>query len=309
MKKDFLSITDMTKQELLTALDHGIALKKQRNAYTPLKGKTFLLLFEKPSLRTRLSFEVGIKELGGHAIYMHGSEIGLGVRESICDVSNVVSRMCDGIIARVKSHETLEKLSFYSSVPVINALSDKEHPCQTLADLMTIFEYKETFKNITIAYLGDGNNVLSSLILASSMLGISVNVSSPSGYCLSEDIIKNADSCLNLCNNPQDAVKGADIVVTDTWVSMGDEAERAVRLNVFQPFQVNSKLMSLAKKDAIFMHCMPAHRGEEVTSEVIDGPQSVILDEAENRLHVQKALLISLMENPSHQRNLLNSNT
>lgn len=268
-----------------------------------LKNKTLAMVFEKPSLRTRLSFETGMTQLGGHAIYLAPSDIGMGKRESVSDTSKVVSSMADMIMARTISHETIVSLSQYSNVPVINGLSDLEHPCQILADIMTIWEIKKTLEGLMIAYVGDAeNNVTHSLCLASALLGINFKVGAPNGFWMNKNIVKKAKQIsknkkvtLVQTDNPYEAVINADVVVTDTWVSMGDEVEKENRLKIFTPYQVDKELMNYAKKDAIFMHCLPAYRGNEVTSEIIDGSRSVVFQEAENRLHAQKALLVYLL--------------
>jgi len=262
------------------------------------------MVFEKPSLRTRLSFETGMTQLGGHAIYLAPSDIGMGKRESIGDTAKVISSMVDVIMARTFSHETIEKLAYVSSVPVINGLSDLEHPCQILADVMTIWEMKKVLKGLNIAYVGDGkNNVTHSLCLAACKLGMNFSYASPKRFKMDTFILKKAKQCaiktgskIMETDNPSVAVNNADIVVTDTWVSMGNELEKEKRLKIFKEYQVNKKLMNYAKKDAIFLHCLPAYRGNEVTSDVIDGKQSVVFQEAENRLHVQKALLVYLLK-------------
>lgn len=298
MKKDFLSITDLTKQDLLAIIEQAIVLK-QNKSLKQLSGKSLVAIYEKPSLRTRLAFECGMQQLGGATLSFDGKTIGLGVRESIKDMACVIASMTDGIVLRVKSHGTLIEFAKYSSVPVINALSDVEHPCQTLADLMTIYEQKRRLKDLTIAFVGDcENNVVHSLALACAMLGITFRYASPIGYGMKREIVEQCaafgDSVI-ACTDPIEAVSGADVVVADTWVSMGDEGEKEKRIEVFTPYQVTKKLMAKAKKDAMFLHCMPVYRGNEVTEEVVDGPHSVIYQEAENRLHAQKALLLHLL--------------
>ncbi len=309
MKKDFLSITDLSKKEIIYLVDLAINLKEElisNGENIPyLKNKTLTMIFEKPSLRTRVSFEVAMTQLGGHAINLSPADIGIGKRESIADVSKVISSMTDIIMARVFKHSLIEELAIHSSVPVINGLSDLEHPCQILADLLTIYEIKKNFDGLKIAYLGDSeNNVTHSLALASAILGINFITASPSGYWTKKNISQTAKKFAkkNNCqiietDDPIKAVKNADIIYTDTWISMGDESEKEKRLKIFPKYQVTSKIMSFAKKDAIFMHDMPAYRGQEVTAEVIDGKQSVIFQQAENRLHAQKALLVYLLNN------------
>lgn len=307
-KKDFLSVTDLAAEEIWQVFMMAKKLKKElksngRNKPI-LEGKQMVMLFEKPSLRTKLSFDLGFAQLGGHPVYFGANEVGLGKRESISDVAQVISRMADLIVARVFSHKDLEKLARNASIPVINALSDLEHPCQALADLFTVWEIKGKLNNLTLGYVGDGeNNVPHSLSLACALLGINFSCSAPKGYWMNKDIVKKAKSLAQLSGakileteDPEKAVKDADVVYTDTWVSMGDEAEQEKRLKTFQDYQVNKMLMSFGKKDAIFMHDMPAYRGNEVSSEVIDGPQSVIFQQAENRLHVQKSLLLFILE-------------
>lgn len=291
MTKHFLSITDLTAKEIWQVF----ALAKKQNKPV-LKGKSLAMIFEKPSLRTRLSFEIAMTQLGGHAVYLGPSDIGLEKRESVADVARVTASMADMIMARVFKHETVEELAKYSKVPVINGLSDLEHPCQALADLFTIWEVKGVVKGLKIAFVGDGeNNVAHSLCLGATMLGASFASGSPKGYWMSPNIVSKAQKYGTVLEtiDPKEAVKNADVVVTDTWVSMGDK-DKKERMKIFKSFQVNQKLMKYAKKDAIFMHCLPAHREEEVTAEVIDGSQSVVFQEAENRLHVQKALILKL---------------
>ncbi len=279
LKKDFLSITDLTAKEIWQVL--SLAKKIKHSHLDSCKDKTMVMLFEKPSLRTKLSFDVAFNQLGGHTVFFGPDEVGLGKREAISDVAKVTSSMADLIVARVFSHQQLTELANNSKIPVINALSDLEHPCQALADFLTIWEIKGKLKGLTLAFIGDGeNNVARSLALGCAILGINFKCASPIG--------KYTDS-------PKEAIKNADIVYTDTWVSMGDEAEKDKRLKVFKNYQVNQKLMALAKKDAIFMHDMPAYRGKEVSAEVIDGKQSVMFQQAENRLHTQKALISYLL--------------
>lgn len=306
-KKDFISITDFTSGEILKVLKSAKKLKaelKSKGKNKPVfTGKTLVMLFEKPSLRTRVSFEIGMTQLGGHAIYLAPSDIGLGTREPVSDVSKVTSKMADIIMARTFKHETVTELAKYSSVPVINGLSDLEHPCQIMADLLTILEIKGKLKGINLSYLGDcDNNVTHSLALASGLLGIKFTTASPKGYGMNKDVAstalklaKKSGAVINETADPKEAVKNADVVYTDTWVSMGDETEKQKRLKVFPAYQVTQKLMYLAKKDAIFMHDLPAYRGNEVATEVIDGNQSVVFQQAENRLHAQKAVMLYLL--------------
>jgi ornithine carbamoyltransferase len=296
--KHFLSINDITPNELQELLDSAIDLKT-RGWIAPLKQKTMALVFEKPSLRTRVSFEVAMRQLGGQTIYLAPEEVGLGKRESIPDVARVLSRFVDVIVLRTFAQQNLEVLAEYSSVPVINALSDFEHPCQALADLLTIYEHKGKLKWLTVAYIGDGNNVANSLILACAMTGVNFNIASPQGYTIDKAVLKKAQTYAKtsgakiVCTeDPRIAVKDVDVIYTDTWTSMGQEAEAKVRRKVFAGYQINEELMALTKKNAIIMHCLPAHHGEEVSVGLLDSPQSVVFDQAENRMHAQKALLV-----------------
>jgi ornithine carbamoyltransferase len=267
-----------------------------------LSGKVLALLFEKPSLRHRVSFEVAIRQLGGECIYLSPAEVGLGQRESIADVARVLSGYVDCIAARTFSHQTLMDLARYSRAPVINSLSDLEHPCQALADLLTIYEYKEKLEGLTIAFIGDGNNVANSLLLAATKCGMNFRIASPPGYAIKANILGVAreyaaanGGIIFSTEDPRQAVVGADIVYTDVWTSMGQESETEKRRKAFAGYQVNAGLMSLAGENAIFMHDLPAHRGEEVTDEVMDGPQSVVFPQSENKMHLLKALLMELL--------------
>lgn len=297
--KDMLSINDLEAEEIRLLISDGISLKAQ-GWLDMLSGKSLAIMFEKPSLRTRVSFELAMRQLGGEAIYLSPAEVGLGGRESVPDVARVLSRYVDAIAARTFSHQSLEVLAEYSAVPVINALSNWEHPCQALADLLTITEKKGELEGLKLAFIGDGNNVARSLILAASLSGMHFRIASPAGYDIDEETLilarSNTDDGSILCTDePRLAVEGADIVYTDVWASMGQEDEAKKRRRAFAGYQVDTALFSLAKKDAIFMHDLPAHRGEEVTDEVIDGARSVVFDQAENRLHAQKALLAAIL--------------
>jgi ornithine carbamoyltransferase len=306
-KRDFISITNLTAKEIGFIIKHAIKLKIKRqkgdSKNAILQNKTLVMIFEKPSLRTRLSFEAGMTQLGGHAVYLGPTDIGLGIRESVADIAKVASSMGDIIMARTFSHDAIVELAKFSSVPVINALSDLEHPCQILADFQTIFEVKKRLRGLTIAFLGDGNNnVTHTMVLGAMMMGMHFRCASPKGYWMDKKIVTKAEELVEKTKSeivqttdPKAAAKNADIIVTDTWVSMGSEKEKAKRLKIFKPYQVNNTIMKLAKKDAIFMHCLPAYRGKEVTEGVIDGPQSVVFQEAENRLHAQKALILFLL--------------
>ena len=293
----FLTISDITPSELQELLDYAIELKT-RGWISLLRNKTMALLFEKPSLRTRVSFEVAMRQLGGQTIYLSPEEVGLGKRESIPDVARVLSRFVDVIVLRTFAQQNLEVLAEYSSVPVINALSDFEHPCQALADLLTIYEHKGKLKWLTVAYIGDGNNVARSLMLACAMMGLNFNIASPEGYTIDQAVLKKARTYAKtsgakiVCTeDPRIAAKDVDVIYTDTWTSMGQEAEAAVRRKVFTNYQVNEKLLALTKNNSIIMHCLPAHHGEEVAVGILDSARSVVFDQAENRMHAQKALL------------------
>ncbi len=299
-KKDFLSVADLSPAEIEKIVARALKIKRRR-VPNMLWGKILALLFEKPSLRTRVSFEVGIHQLGGYCLYLSPEEVGLGKREPVSDVARVLSRYVHGIIARTFSHENLRVLANYSTVPVINALSDLEHPCQALADIMTIREKKGKLKGLMLAYIGDGNNVANSLLLASAATGINFHIASPAGYEVDKDVLQTAKghasksgSQILLTNTPEQAVKDADVVYTDVWISMGQEAEAQKRRQAFAGYQVNAGLLALAKKDAIFMHPLPAHHDEEVAGGILEDPRSVVFDQAENRLHAQKALLIEM---------------
>lgn len=299
-KKDFISVSDMTETELFAVLESAKRLKEELKKIGKNKpifvGKTLVMIFEKPSLRTHASFEIGMTQLGGHALYFGPEHIGLGKRESIEHAARVLSSMGDILMARVFNHKTVVELAKYSSVPVINGLSNLEHPCQILADIMTMQEVKRRLKGLKVAYVGDGeNNIPHSLALASGLLGMRFVCASPKGYMIKPEIVNQA-GIIKETHNPEEAVKDADVVYTDTWISMGDETDKTKRMKVFRPYQVNIKLMKLAKPNAIFMHDMPVYLGNEVTKEVFDGPQSVVYQQAENRLHAQKALMMYLLE-------------
>jgi ornithine carbamoyltransferase len=299
--RDLLSIADLSPEELDYLISSALAMKRDGSAPV-LDGKTIAMLFEKPSLRTRVSFEVGMKQLGGSAIYLSQAEVGLGQREPVEDVARVLSRYVSAIVARTYAQKSLEDLAAAADVPVVNALSDDEHPCQALADLLTVREHKGRIAGVRIAFIGDGNNVSASLALASALGAAEFVIASPEGYSLPSGIVeaarqraKSSGGAVELVVAPEDAVKGADVVYTDVWTSMGQEASRRARMEAFQGYQVDEELMALAKPDAIFMHDLPAHRGEEIVDAVIEGDQSVVFDQAENRLHAQKALLAAIM--------------
>ena len=299
--KDLLSISDLTGEDIRLLISNAVDMKAG-GWLSLLSGKTLALMFEKPSLRTRVSFEVAMRQLGGQTIYLSPAEVGLGERESVSDVARVLSRYVDTIAARTFSHQTLAILASHAEVPVINALSDLEHPCQALADLFTIYEKKGELQDLTLAFVGDGNNVAHSLLLAASLTGMNFRIASPAGYAvqdrilrLAQDYAMDSDAEILCTEEPSLAVKGADIVYTDVWTSMGQEAEAEQRRQVFANYQVNMGLMSLAKEDAILMHPLPAHQGEEVAEDILDSPESVVFDQAENRMHLQKALLAEML--------------
>ena len=301
MMKHLLSIADLTSEEVMGLVEKGLALKGD-SVPPMLKGDPVALLFDKPSLRTRVSFDVAIHQLGGHPIYLAREEVGMGVREPIEDVARVLSRYVNTMVVRTFAQSTVETLARYSSVPVINALTDDEHPCQALADLLTIYEKKGGLKGVSVAYIGDGNNVAASLALAAASVGANFAIASPPGYQIPTPVLEEAQrraaqsgGSISLTENPRQAVQGADVVYTDVWTSMGQEAEAERRRIVFQPYRVDADLMSQAGDGAIFMHPLPAHAGEEVSEELLGHPQSVVFDQAENRLHVQKAVLAELL--------------
>jgi len=291
---NFLSIKDITPEEFKELLEEGQRLKRERKVENFLRGKMIALLFEKPSTRTRVSFEVAVRELGGESIYLGISETQMSRGEPVKDTARVLSRYIHGIVMRTDSHEKLVEMAKYSSVPVINALSDLEHPCQVLADFMTIKEFKGGFEGLKYGWIGDGNNVCNSTILACAMMGVSITIACPRGFEPERSILKYAERIggnVKITHDPKEAAKDADVLATDVWVSMGSEHERAMRLVSFEGFQINQELLRLAKDDVIVLHCLPAHRGEEITEDVLEGEHSVVFDQAENRLHVQKALL------------------
>ncbi|MFC1667504.1 ornithine carbamoyltransferase [Candidatus Omnitrophota bacterium] len=295
MNKDLITIKDLTNAEINELFNLASRLKLNRKTHEmPLENKTLGLVFEKPSNRTRVSFEVGMSELGGSTIYLGTGEVELGKREAVKDASMVLSRYLDCIVVRTFLHARLCEMAQYSSVPVINGLTDLLHPCQALSDLFTIKE-KRGLKGITLTFIGDGNNVLNSLLYGCSKLGVKVNVACPKGYEPDKKVLKDAADIVTLFSSAEDAVKNTDIIYTDVWASMGHEKEHKKRLKIFKKFQVNSKILALAKKDTVVMHCLPAHRGEEITDKVLDSEQSIVIDQAENRLHLQKAILVKLL--------------
>jgi len=300
--RHFLAIADVPADQIVRLLDRAVELKRtRRSGLLPLRGRSLVQIFEKPSLRTRLSFDIAMSELGGHSSYLSPAEVGLGRRESVADVARVVARMVDAVVLRTYAHETIEEFARHSAIPVVNGLSDLEHPCQALADVLTVLERKG-LKGVTAAYVGDGNNVAHSFMLCAAKAGLSVRVASPAGYEpqqrfieLAREAAGSSGARIEIGNDAVAAVDGADVVYTYAWTSMGQEAEYERRRRAFQGFQVNASLLARAKPDAIVMHDLPAHRGEEVTDEVIDGDQSAVFEQAENRLHAQKAVLCWLL--------------
>jgi len=302
--KHLLTIADLTPQEVTEILELAVALKEEWKAdgnRPILANKALAMIFQKPSLRTRVSFEMAMQHLGGYALYLSPSEIQLGKRESVADVARVLSGYVDGIMARVFAHSDVEELARYSRVPVINGLSDYTHPCQAFGDMLTILEHKGKLKGVRLTYVGDGNNVAVSLMFAAAKLGLHMTVACPEGFEPPASTVETARAAaiegatLQIVHDPQAGVADADVIYTDVWTSMGQEEETQKRLEVFPPFQINQALVAGAKADAIVMHCLPAHRGEEITDEVADGPHSVLFDQAENRMHAQKAILAVLM--------------
>jgi len=299
--KHFLSIRDLSRDDLPRLFAQIAELKartKARDRSTPLPGRTLALIFEKPSLRTRVTFEVAMTQLGGTSVYLSAQEIGMGKRETVPDVARNLSRWVDGVAARVFSHRTLEQLAEHASIPVISGLSDLEHPCQALADFFTLWERGMDLAKLRLGWVGAGNNVCNSLLLLGSMLGTSAVVATPPGY---EPDARVLEECrrlggrIRLTTEAPEAIENADVIYTDTWISMGQEGDREQRLEAFQRYQVNDRLLAFAPGNALVMHCLPAHRGEEITDAVLDGPRSLILEQAENRLHAQKAIILNLL--------------
>ncbi len=303
--RDFLALVDYTPEELMYLVRLGIELKKKQKSgetYHPLKGKTLGMIFEKASTRTRVSFEVGITQLGGSALFLSKNDIQLGRGETIADTAKVLSRYVDGIMIRTFAHRNVIELARYATVPVINGLTDLSHPCQALADYMTVLEYKGKLAGLKVAYIGDGNNMVHSLMMGAAKFGMHMAVSSPDGYepdagvvQLTKEHAAQTGGSYTFCRDPKEAIAGADVVYTDVWASMGFEQEQKDREKAFSKYQVNADLVRYAKPDYLFMHCLPAHRGEEVSADVIDGANSIVFDQAENRLHAQKAIMAALM--------------
>jgi ornithine carbamoyltransferase len=304
--KDLLTLADLEPQEILTLVEKAVVLKEKtlkKQFDQPLKGKILGMIFDKSSTRTRVSFEVGMIQLGGSALYLNGNDLQLGRGESVADTAQVLSQYLDGIMIRTFSHGSVEELAHYADIPVINGLTDLYHPCQALADLLTIYEKKGKLKGLKLAYIGDGNNVAHSLMIACTKVGMDISIASPKGYFPEESITTRCEAfarqsgpSMVITESPQEAVEGADIIYTDVWTSMGQESENEKRLKEFKDYQVNEALLKAANEDYLFMHCLPAHRGEEVTAEVIDGKHSVVFEQAGNRLHAQKALLVEILK-------------
>ena len=303
MKRDLLSIEDLNVKAISEILDLTRIIKRNREKYSDsLRRKCVGLIFQKPSNRTRVSFEIGMVQLGGYAIYLGPNEIDMGVREPIKDVACVLSGYLDCIVARTYKHTDVKELAKYASVPVINGLSDRGHPCQALSDIFTIKEKTGTFEGVTLSYIGDGNNVLNSLMCAAAKVGLNMRIATPKGYepmkdmaGIAKSLAKESGSKIEFSNDPESAARGADILYTDVWVSMGQEKEAKARMKAFEAFQVNDKIIKLAKKNCLIMHCLPAHRGQEITDSVIDSKHSIVYDQAENRMHAQKAVLLTLL--------------
>ncbi|OJH50116.1 ornithine carbamoyltransferase [Methanohalophilus portucalensis FDF-1] len=299
--KHVLSMTDLSKEDILDILETGEDLKEKRikgKVTDLLKNKSLAMIFEKSSTRTRVSFEVAMSDMGGHSLYLNQRDMQIGRGETVADTAKVLSRYVAAITARVNKHSTVEELAEHATVPVINALSDKEHPCQILADLLTIKEYKSTLEGRKLTWVGDGNNVCNSMILGCVMVGMEIAVACPDGYDPDDYIVSMAREMggkVEILRDPIEASTDADVLYTDVWISMGDEEERDKRLSDLADYQINSNLLDVAKNDVIIMHCLPAHRGEEISAEVMDGTHSVVFDQAENRLHAQKALILKLI--------------
>jgi len=302
MPKDLLAITDLSADQIGELLSDAIEIKtrlKRGEVYQPLSEKTLLLIFQKPSCRTRVSFQVGMYQLGGHAVYLSPDDIQLGQRESVADVARTLARYGDGIMARLFGHETILELAQYATVPVINGLTDLLHPCQVLADLLTILEWRKNLKGARVAFVGDGNNVANSWLKAAARIPLDLRMATPLGYEPNQEILQEAReagiSTIRMTNDPTDAVRAAEVMYSDVWASMGQEAEAEKRMRDFQGFQIDQALVDRADQDVRVMHCLPAHRGQEISDEVIEGPHSVVFDQAENRMHIQKAILAKLM--------------
>ncbi len=301
MKKDFLSFNDIDEHELESIIADAMHLKRLKSAGTAhefLRGKSLGMIFEKASTRTRVSFEVGMTDLGGHALFLNPQDMQLGRGEEIRDTARVLARYVDAVMIRAYKHANIEEFARHSTVPVVNGLSDIQHPCQVLADIMTLTERFHDLRDLRLAWIGDGNNVCNSWILSSALTGMEIVIASPPGYQPKDALINQARAAggrITIVTDPEEAVRDADVLYTDIWVSMGDEQERAERLKALKGYTIDSRLLAQAPPDALVMHCLPAHRGEEITDEVMEGPQSIVWDQAENRLHAQKALLVRLL--------------
>jgi ornithine carbamoyltransferase len=319
-RHNFVSIRDFSPEEILYLLELASEIKHHPSAHTgALKGKTLAMIFEKPSLRTRVSFDVGIQQLGGFSLYLSNAEINLGKRESLYDVAKNLERMVQAIMIRTYAHEIVEQMAEYASIPIINGLTDFSHPCQAMADYLTMMELKGPVSGLKIAFIGDGNNVCHSLMFTGAQLGANVWVATPIGYEPDTEAVhwardrgEQTGGTIRLTHDPVEAAAGADVIYTDVWASMGQEKEAEARRMIFAPYQVNSELFRHARFDALFLHCLPAHRGDEVTNEIIDSPHSVVYQQAENRLHAQKAILLELMQyrevlEPAHVEELTRS--
>jgi ornithine carbamoyltransferase len=311
-KRDFLGFTGLDAGKIIELFDYSLYIKQKReenrcsNDFRPIRNKTVAMIFSKPSLRTRVSFELGVYELGGHAISLEGKAIGVGERESVEDIARLLSRYNDAIVARLHDHAIIETLAAHADIPVINALTDLSHPCQVLADAFTLYEKGLWNDETKVVFVGDGNNVANSWIELAGILPFRFVLTCPPGYMPDETLLKqarsNAKGTIEVIHDPFEAARNADVLYTDVWTSMGQEEEAAERLRIFRDYQINGKLLSEAKPTAVVMHCMPAHRGQEISAEVMDGPQSIIIDEAENRLHVQKALMVKLMNHDEYRK-------
>ncbi|NTW83764.1 MAG: ornithine carbamoyltransferase [Chlorobiaceae bacterium] len=311
-KRDFLGFSALDAAKVIELFDFSLFIKNKRKEcksgepYRPLRDKTVSMIFSKPSLRTRVSFELGIHELGGYAINLDGKSIGLGSREAVEDIARLLSRYNDAIVARLHEHDVIEGLARHSTIPVINALTDLSHPCQVLADAFTLYENNLWHDGIKVVFIGDGNNVANSWIELAGLLPMHFVLACPEGYTPDAGLLEAARakgmSRIEIIHDPKEAAAGADVLYTDVWTSMGQEDEMEERLRIFSPFQLNATLLGLSKPSAVVMHCMPAHRGQEITGEVMDGPQSIIIDQAENRLHVQKALLVKLLNHEEYRK-------
>lgn len=305
MKRDLLSPLDLSSEEIESLIDLSFKIKewdKKGKRYSPLRGKSLALIFQRPSMRTRISCEIGMWQLGGRAFYLGQEEVGLGKRESIEDFSRVISRYFDGAVLRTYSHDDLVRFSALSTIPIINGLSNLFHPLQLLADLFTIHERFGGLRGLNLAFIGDGNNVCHSLIIGGAKMGMNLKIATPRAYSPNREIVekgreisKDTGARIDILYEPRDAAKEADIIYTDVWVSMGQEEEAEVKVKGFKGYQVDSALVGLGKEDAVVMHCLPAHRGDEITDDVIDGPKSIVFDQAENRLYMMKAILVFLM--------------